>query len=117
MSGPMPKRMIVTIDHRESRISQRVESTTAEGVEQTVTFEFAIGSETTNTVQGIPVRTNARWEGQELLIESWMKTPARELHFKDYWSLSKNCLTLTMTHRDDDLAGQVSILEKLVKAV
>ena len=30
MRGPVPTRMIVAIDHRESRISQRVESTTEE---------------------------------------------------------------------------------------
>ena len=57
-------------------------------------------------------RTEARWVGQELLIESRMETKGRTLHFKDYWSISADGGTLTMAHRDDDLAGQVSVLRR-----
>jgi hypothetical protein len=41
-----------------------------------------------------------------------MKTPARDAYFKDHWSLSDDGRTLTMAHRDDDLAGQTSVLER-----
>jgi len=51
-------------------------------------------------------------DGEELVIESSMKTPDRTFHFKDHWSLSDAGRTLTMAHPDDDLAGQVSVLEK-----
>jgi len=50
------------------------------------------------------------------VIESRMTTPDRESHFKDHWSLSNDGQTLTMAHRDDDLAGQVSVLEKSSQA-
>jgi hypothetical protein len=30
----------------------------------------------------------------------------------DYWSISKDSATLTMAHRDDPLAGQISIPDK-----
>jgi hypothetical protein len=33
--------------------------------------------------------------------------------FRDYWSVSDDRRTLTMTHRDDDLAGQVTVLERI----
>jgi hypothetical protein len=45
-----------------------------------------------------------------------MNTGGREFYFKDHWSLSDNGRTLTMAHRDDDLAGQISILEKMPDA-
>lgn len=46
------------------------------------------------------------------MIESLMKVSDREYHFKDHWSFSDDGRTLTMAHRDDDLAGQISVLEK-----
>jgi hypothetical protein len=36
----------------------------------------------------------------------------REAHFRDFWSLSSDGQTLIMEHRDDDLAGQITFLEK-----
>jgi hypothetical protein len=35
-----------------------------------------------------------------------------EHRVKDHWSLSDDGRTLTMAHRDDDLAGQVAVLER-----
>ena len=114
LRGATPKRMTVTIDHREPHISKHVQSTTADGKEQETTFEFTVGAETVNIVQGMAVRTTARWQDDELMIESWMKTPARELHFKDFWSISDDGLTVTMAHRNDDLHGQISVLERQI---
>jgi len=46
-------------------------------------------------------------------IESLLKVADRELHFRDHWSLSGDKKILTMAHPDDDLAGQISILESV----
>jgi len=113
MRGPAPARMVVTIEHREPQLVQRVAMTGADGSERSQTFHIDTGGETTNSVGGATLRTQARWEGAELVIESWMPTPQREFHFKDHWSLSADGLTLTMAHRDDDLAGQVAVLERI----
>jgi len=45
-----------------------------------------------------------------------MQTSSREVYFQDHWSLSHDGRTLTMAHRDDDLAGQISVLEKSAQA-
>ena len=45
--------------------------------------------------------------------ESWMQFAAREMHFCDCWSLSSDGQTLTMEHRNDDLAGQLTILDRV----
>ena len=83
------------------------------GDEQRLIFSYqTTGDETTNSVGGRTARTRANWDGAELMIESWLETPGRQLHFKDHWSLSDDGQTLTMAHRDDDLAGQIVVHDK-----
>jgi hypothetical protein len=112
LRGSAPKRILVKIEHRETRLIQQIHLANAGGTEQRMTFTYETDTETINSVGEATARTHARWEGMELVIESRMKTPGREFHFKDHWSLSDDGRTLTMAHRDDDLAGQISVLEK-----
>jgi len=46
------------------------------------------------------------------VIESRMRRPDREFYCRGHWSLSDDGRTLTMAHRDGDLARQVSVLER-----
>jgi hypothetical protein len=114
LRGSAPKRTVVRIEHREPQLIQDIRVTDVHGTEQRLTFTYQTGAETTNSVGEVTARTHARWEGTELVIESRTSIPGRELHFKDHWSLSEDGQTLTMAHRDDDLAGQISVLEKRV---
>jgi hypothetical protein len=70
------------------------------------------GDEITNSMRGALVRSRSRWEGAELVIESWMNLGGRESYFRDHWSLSPDGLVLTMEHRNDDLSGQMTVLER-----
>ena len=116
LRGPARKQILVKIDHRGPLLIQQILVADAGGPERRQTFIIEVGANTINTVNGTPARSRAQWEGKELLIESWMKTPDREFHFKDFWLLAGDGQTLTMTHRDDDLAGQITLLEKLPPA-
>lgn len=116
LRGSTPKRIVMQIEHREPRLVQQIHFTRADGVEKRMTFAYETGAETTNSLGGAPARTSARWEGEELVIESRVTTPCREVHFEDHWSVSDDGRTLTMAHRDDDLAGQISVLEKRTPA-
>jgi hypothetical protein len=100
------------IEHREPRLVQKIHLTNADSAEKRMTFAYETGAETTNSVGEAPARSSACWEGEELVIESRVMTPCREVHFRDHWSVSDDGRTLTMAHRDDDLAGQISVLEK-----
>lgn len=101
------------IEHEEPKIVQEILVTYANEDEESMTFAFeTTGEESSNPVRGLAGRTKAHWEGTELVIESALKAGERELRFRDYWSLSNDAQTLTMEHRDDDLAGQISVLEK-----
>jgi hypothetical protein len=37
----------------------------------------------------------------------------RKYHFRDFWSLSDDGKVLKMVHRDDDLSGQITVLNKI----
>jgi len=63
-------------------------------------------------LNGRPIDGSASWEGRELVIKSRMRSGARELNFRDFWSLSADRKSLSMEHRDDDLAGQITILDR-----
>jgi hypothetical protein len=105
--------MLVKIEHREPQLIQMVFVSHVAGAEERLRFAYTTdGEESINLIRGLRCETHAHWDGAELVIESLMKTPDRESHFKDHWSLSDDGRTLTMAHRDDDLQGQVSVLEK-----
>jgi len=113
MRGRTFTRMIAKIDHREPTLAQTVVVIDANGGRQQLTFELLTsGEESVNAVGGGQMRTRASWEGEELLIESWLAVGEHTSHFRDYWRLSNAGDTLTMEHRDDDLAGQVAVLER-----
>jgi hypothetical protein len=110
LRGESPSRIRVTIDHTDPKLVQKIHVTRKDGTESSLIFHIdTSGRETVNA----QARTQARWMGFELLIESWVQIKDRVFHFKDYWSLSADGDILTMEHRDDDLAGQTSVLERL----
>jgi hypothetical protein len=116
MRGALPKQILMNIEHQDPTVIQQILLTAANGAEQLQIFTCRIGVEVNNSIGGLKLRSSAQWNGGELVIESRMNTGGREFYFKDHWSLSDNGRTLTMAHRDDDLAGQISILEKMPDA-
>lgn len=113
MRGQQPSRILMKIEHREPKVIQMIFVSHATGAEERLTFEYTTdGEESINSIRGNLCRTRAHWDRMELVIESSMKAPDREFNFKDCWSLSSDGRMLTMAHRNDDLAGQISVLEK-----
>ncbi len=113
LRGQPVKELLVKITHEEPRILQQILVTYANGNEDRMTFTFeTTGKESKNSMGGAAAQTKAHWEATELVIESAVQAGGRELRFRDHWFLSNDAETLTMEHRDDDLAGQISVLEK-----
>ncbi len=113
LRGQPVKELLVKIAHEEPRILQQILVSYANGDQESMTFTFdTSGAESTNSLRGLAGRTKARWERTELVIESAVQAGERELRFRDHWFLSSDAQTLMMEHRDDDLAGQISVLEK-----
>jgi hypothetical protein len=111
MRGPAPKRILMKIDHREPMLIQQILFTSEAGTQQ-LAFTYITGTETENLIGKATAQTRAEWDETELVIESRMNAPDHQIYFKDHWSLSDAGAILTMAHRDDDLAGQISVLEK-----
>lgn len=111
--GQAPKELLVKIQHSEPTLVQTMLVVAADGGERLLTFAYdTAGGESTNAVAGGEGQSRARWIGSELVIESELKTASRTLRFRDHWSLAPDGQILRMAHLDDDLAGQVAVLEK-----
>ena len=108
-----PKEMLIKIEHREPSVVQEIHVRYGNGHEQILRYTYETrGQETTHSISGGLGRSRAHWESSELVIESKLTTPYGEFHFLDYWSLSADGRSLTMAHRNDDLDGQIAVLEK-----
>ena len=111
---PTPRELLVDIEHREPAIVQRMTAVGGDGAEQHVTFTYRTdGQESSNATPNGEAQTRARWIGSVLVIETTLRTPNRTFSFRDHWTLSADRQTLTMAHPDDDLAGQVAVLERV----
>lgn len=116
-TGPKPAIVRLTIEHRNPELRQELIVTKPDGTENRAVFICrTTGEEGNSLLNGNVVRGHARWVDQELVIETWMKFGEREVYFCDCWSLSPNEQTLVMEHRDDVLAGQKLILERISSA-
>lgn len=110
--GPAPKEILVSVVHSEPELQVDM-SVMVEAGAQHIGFRARTTGETArNIVLGSEWQSRLRWIGPELLIESWVAHSGRQMHFCDYWSLSPDGKRLTMEHRDDDLPGQITILER-----
>lgn len=112
----VPQRITVRIEHDANTIRQVVLVVSASGQEQTDSFTFSTtGNASPVNFGGNAGETSARWQGSTLIVESTLAVGDRELHFRDYWSLSEGGAVLTMAHPDDELSGQVSVLRRVSK--
>ncbi len=102
------------IDQSDAELHQEIVVTRSDGNEDRIVFKCWInGEQNRNSLNGKPLRVSASWQGDELIIESWLTIAEREMHFRDFWSISGDRKLLVMEHRDDDLAGQRTVLERV----
>lgn len=111
--GPQPMAITIIIEHHDPELKETVVVLRADGQEQNAILQCRTdGGDGQSWLEGEAVRGGARWEGDELVIEIWPDASGRELHLCDYWSLSPDGQTLCMEHRNDDLAGQHTVLRR-----
>jgi len=111
--GLVPKAIAAKIEHSDPALREEIVVTKVDGSEERAVFQCRTnGEQGKSLLNGCAVRGNARWEGKELVIESWMQFGTREMHFCDCWSLSPDGQSLSMEHRKDDLGGQLTMFER-----
>lgn len=108
-----PAAMITRIKHEESELEEELVITHADGTESRAVFRCRTDRDPSKTqLNESPIRGAARWEGEELVIETWPQLGPREMHLCDRWFLSTDGRRLIMEHREGDLAGQRVVFDR-----
>ncbi len=108
-----PVDILVTITQSENAIQEEMIATNAGGKRDRIVFKCKLDRDPGPAfLNETLIHACARWEHDELLIESVVRAGDREMHFRDFWSLSPDSQTLTMEHRNDALAGQLTVFER-----
>ncbi|MGD0190150.1 MAG: hypothetical protein ABSD74_05375 [Rhizomicrobium sp.] len=115
LPGLAVSKLGMKIEHCEPHFVQAVKTLYADGTMSLGRIEGDTGGQAfSNEVRGLTMVSTAMWEDDELVIDSHVETGGeRPLHFRDHWSLSAGGEELRMEHRDDDIAGQLSVLERV----
>ena len=93
---PAPQSTVSTIDQEDPKLKISTTSVGDSG-ERTFTLVFTTdGTESTNEVGSIQIKSKARWEGNDLIVESKAATDQGEFTVKDRWSLSEDAKTLKL---------------------
>ena len=110
LMSPPVARTLMRIVHREPDFEQSIRADLADGRSQLSIFRGITGGAqfVNETPRGV-WHSAATWEGDELLIESFVTMGANRFHFRDHWSRSGPALV--MQHRGGNLAGQYAWLE------
>jgi hypothetical protein len=105
------------IEHCEPHFVQAVKTFYVDGTVSLGRIEGDTGGQQFfNEVRGLTMVSTAVWTDDELVIESRVETGGEKpLHFRDHWSLSDDRDELRMEHRDDDIAGQLSVLYRVAE--
>ena len=111
--SPTPRAFTVTMAHSDPELQEEIVVTKLDGSQDRIVFKCSTNGEPGKSLlNGREIHGSAKWAGEELVIESRMQSGPREMHFCDYWSLSPDGQTLSMEHRNDDLAGQKIVLKR-----
>ena len=109
-----PRSLDMVIEHKGDSLRQKVLSVAHDGAEQKALFTCCTNGEPgTGRLNGEMVAGRAWWLDLELRIELVVPTSNGTLRLIDCWTLSDDLRTLTMSHRDDALAGQTVELERV----
>jgi hypothetical protein len=95
-SGPAPESRTDKISYEDPNLKDTI-TQSLRGRETTYDMNYATdGKETTNTVRGTEVKSIARWQGDELVVDTKGSIGGRPLTFNDRWSLASDGKTLTL---------------------
>ncbi|MFN7997873.1 MAG: hypothetical protein U0Q18_29910 [Bryobacteraceae bacterium] len=95
-SGPAPEARLDRITYEEPNLKDTI-TQSMRGRESTYDMNYSTdGTATTNLVRGNQMKSVARWEGEELVVDTKGSVAGRGVTFKDRWSISADGKTLTL---------------------
>jgi hypothetical protein len=110
--GPMPPpdSMTEKITHQDPDLKANVATTGGAMGDMTYDVSYSTdGKETTNTVAGNDFKSSAKWEGDELVIDTKGKFNDNEFTSQDRWALSSDGKTITVTRHVSSAMGDADM--------
>jgi hypothetical protein len=115
LHGAVPNAITASIVQNADALRVEMTIVSSDDTSARMLYEVRIdGPALSNNILGSEWVSRSRWVGSELLIDSEVTHAGRSMHFRDYWSMSDDGQRLTMEHRDDDLRGQITVLDRLI---
>jgi hypothetical protein len=102
---PAPDLLTRTIKHNDPQLEIATYQKGARGESKSELKYTTDGKPAENKVQNLDSKGTARWEGDRLVIESWLEIQGSEIRGKEVWSLSDGGKTLTI-HNHTSLPKQ-----------
>ncbi len=93
---PAPDLMTRSIKHSDPSLEITTHQKGARGESTTELKYTTDGKPAVNKVRGSDAKGTARWEGDTLVIESWLEVQGAEIKGKETWALSGGGKTLTI---------------------
>ncbi len=113
-SFPPPTKSTLKVDHQDPKLNFTSIAETEMG-EQTIELKLLTdGTETTNEVMGMQVKTTAKWDGSAIAMQSKVTTPNGDVTLDERWSLADDGKTLTIDRKWTGGFGETT--QKLVHA-
>ena len=109
-SGPAPQSRTDRINYADPNLKDTI-TQNLNGNETTYDMNYTTdGKECDNKVRNNPVKSTARWEGEELVVDSKVFA-IREQNMKDRWTVSADGKTLTLQRH---MTGHFNTDQKIV---
>lgn len=112
---PAPDSRSDTIVHNDPDLKDSFTQTGQMG-EVTAEMKYSTdGKETSNSVRGNPIKSTAKWEGDDLVIASKVSFNGSDVTMNDRWALSADGKTLTIQRHVVSPMGETDqkiVLEK-----
>jgi hypothetical protein len=106
---PAPTSASSKIDHKDPSLKV---AATQVGDQGTLNFELNYmtdGTETTNQVGPLTMKSKAHWDGAALLVDSKASTDNGDLTIKDRWTMSADGKTLTVDRTISGPQGDATV--------
>lgn len=109
---PAPEKASLKVDHQDPKLNV-VSSATSDMGDQNVDLKLMTdGTETTNEVMGMPVKSKGKWDGRAVILESKFTMDSGDVAIVDRWTLSDDGKALTLDRKWTGSAGDTT--QKLV---
>jgi hypothetical protein len=93
---PAPDVFVRSVKHKDPSLEITTHQKGARGESTTELKYTTDGKPAVNTIRGAEAKGTARWEGERLVIESWLPVQGIEIKGKETWALSDGGKTLTI---------------------